>query len=136
MAVAAFWLAVAAFIVVGALNARRGYELKFETIRLMMEKGQKIDEGLLRELLTPPKWYTPPPAKIGAGYTRMRIFGTLALFLAPGIALVTGVIGAYLDKPALEAAGISAGLLVALLGIGLHVCCRFLARPPPANGVT
>jgi hypothetical protein len=136
MAVAAFWLAVAAFIVVGALNARRGYELKFETIRLMMEKGEKIDEGLLRELLTPPKWYTPPPAKVGAGYTRMRIFGTLALFLAPGIVLFNGVIGAYLGKPSLEAAGMCAGVLIALLGIGLHVCCRFVPRPPPPNGMT
>lgn len=86
MAVAAFWLAVTAFIVVGALNARRGYELKMETIRLMMEKGQKIDDALLRDLLTPAKWYTPPARPVGAGYRTMRIFGTLALFVAPGLA--------------------------------------------------
>jgi hypothetical protein len=135
MAVAAFWLAVTAFIVVGAMNARRGYELKIETIRLMMEKGQKIDEVLLRDLLTPPKWHSPPPGPVGQGYRTMRIFGTLALFFAPGLSLLLGLLGGYSARPDVEAAGIAAGVLVGLIGIGLHVACRFLPRPQPENGL-
>jgi hypothetical protein len=131
MAIAAFWLAVAAFLIVGALNARRGYELKIETIRLMMEKGQKIDDALLRELLTPPKWHSPPPGPVGQGYRTMRIFGTLTLFIAPGFSLLIGVLGGYSGRPDVEAAGIAGGVLIALIGIGLHVCCRFLPRPQP-----
>lgn len=134
MAVAAFWLAVTAFIVVGALNARRGYELKMETIRLMMEKGQKIDDALLRDLLTPAKWYTPPNRPVGGGYRAMRIFGTLALFIAPGLALILGVPAAYAGHREWQAAGISAGALLALIGIGLFVASRFLPRPPSDNG--
>ncbi len=88
MAVAAFWIAVAAFIVVGALNARRGYELKHQTIRLMLEKGEKIDDSLFRELIAPPRWHTPRPRTAGGAYTAMRVTGTLALFVAPGIALL------------------------------------------------
>jgi|HubBroStandDraft_5_1064220.scaffolds.fasta_scaffold298465_2 hypothetical protein len=130
MAIAAFWLAVTAFIVVGALNARRGYELKIETIRLMMEKGQKIDDALLRDLLTPPKWHSPPPGPVGQGYRTMRIFATLALFVAPGISLFIGLAGGYGGRPDVSAAGIAAGALVALLGIGLFVASRYLPRPP------
>ncbi|HEV2703782.1 MAG TPA: hypothetical protein VGV09_19310 [Steroidobacteraceae bacterium] len=134
MAVAAFWLAVTAFIVVGAMNARRGYELKFETIRLMMEKGQKIDDALLRDLLTPAKWYTPPARPVGSGYRTMRIFGTLALFIAPGLALLLGVPAAYAGSPQWQAAGISAGVLLALVGIGLFVASRHLPRPVADQG--
>ncbi|HTC52133.1 MAG TPA: hypothetical protein VK700_09380 [Steroidobacteraceae bacterium] len=134
MAVAAFWLAVTAFIVVGALNARRGYELKFETIRLMMEKGQKIDDALLRDLLTPPKWHSPPAGPVGQGYRTMRIFGTLALFIAPGLSLVLGLAGAYGGNPAVSAGGIAAGALLALLGIGLFAASRYLPRPPSDGG--
>jgi hypothetical protein len=134
MAIAAFWLAVAAFIVVGALNARRGYELKMETIRLMMEKGQKIDDALLRDLLTPPKWHSPPPGPVGQGYRTMRIFGTLALFIAPGFSLLIGVTGGYGGRPDVEAAGVAGGVLIALVGIGLIVASRFLPRPLPGNG--
>jgi hypothetical protein len=134
MAIAAFWLAVAAFLVVGALNARRGYELKIETIRLMMEKGQKIDDALLRDLLTPPKWHSPPPGPVGQGYRTMRIFGTLALFIAPGLSLLLGVTGGYSGRADVEAAGIAAGVLLALVGIGLFVASRFLPRPLPEIG--
>lgn len=134
MAIAAFWLAVAAFVIVGALNARRGYELKIETIRMMMEKGQKIDDALLRELLTPPKWHTPAARPVGDGYRVMRVFGTLLLFLAPGLALLLGVSGAYSHQPTLEAAGVAAGALLALLGIGLFVASRFVPRPLAEGG--
>lgn len=134
MAVAAFWLAVTAFIVVGALNARRGYELKFETIRLMMEKGQHIDDALLRDLLTPPKWHSPPPGQVGQGYRTMRIFATLALFIAPGLSLLLGVAGSYGGNKVLSAAGVAAGALLALIGIGLFVASRHLPRPPSASG--
>jgi len=134
MAVAAFWFAVAAFIVVGALNARRGYELKHETIRLMLEKGEKIDDALLRDLVSPPKWHTAHPQPIGAGYTAMRVIGTMLLFAAPGIALLVILAPHGQSTPAVAPVGAAIGILVLLLGIGLHVACRFVTPPPARDG--
>ena len=130
MAVAAFWIAVAAFIVVGALNARRGYELKHQTIRLMLEKGEKIDDSLFRELIAPPRWHTPRPRTAGGAYTAMRVTGTLALFVAPGIALLIILTGRTQGNQQQQVAGLAIGILIALIGIGLHVACRFVPRPP------
>ncbi len=128
MAIAAFWIAVAAFIVVGALNARRGYELKHETIRMMLEKGQKIDEAMFREL-TAPSWQARLSAPPGRGYRIMRVWGTMALFVAPGVALAIFLPGWVNGSVEQQAAAIGLGVLIALIGIGLHVACRFLAPP-------
>jgi hypothetical protein len=135
MAVAAFWIAVAAFIIVGALNARRGYELKHETIRLMLEKGQKIDDALFKELIAPPKWHTPSNQPVGEGYTVMRVMGTMALFAAPGVALLIFLTGHARGNIEQQAAGIGVGIMVALIGIGLHVACRFVTPPQRRSGL-
>ena len=135
MAVAAFWIAVAAFIIVGALNARRGYELKHQTIRLMLEKGQKIDDALFKELIAPPKWHTPATRSVGEGYTVMRVMGTMALFAAPGIALLIFLTGRVHGNVEQQAAGIAVGIMIALIGAGLHVACRFVTPPPRRSGL-
>ena len=129
MAIAAFWIAVAAFIVVGALNARRGYELKHETIRMMLEKGQKIDDALFKELTTP-SWQTRLSSPPGRGYRIMRVWGTMALFLAPGVALAIYLPGRVNGSVEQQAAALGIGIMIALIGIGLHAACRFLAPPP------
>jgi len=132
MGIAAFWIAVAAFIVVGALNSRRAYELKHETIRLLLEKDEKIDESILRELMTSSLRYRAPPP--GQGYRAMRIVGTLLLFLAPGLTLLIVLTSHFradsTGVAAAEAAGIAVGIMLALIAVGLHVACRFVPRPP------
>ncbi len=129
MAFAAFWIAVAVCIVVGALNSRRGYELKHETIRLMLEKGQNIDDKLLHEVLLPPKWHEPRSPTPGEGYTVMRVIGTIMLFAALGVAVLLFLIGHFNGYLIVEAVGLGVGILVALLGVGLHVACRFVTPP-------
>ncbi len=129
MEVVAFWAVVATLIVMGALNARRGYELKHETIRLMLDKGQPLDEKVFREVLAPPKWVSPRQPTPGTGYTVMRVIGTMALFAALGVALLIFLIGHTLDKQVVETVGVGVGLLIGLLGVGLHVACRFLTPP-------
>ena len=54
MVVVTFWIAIAVISIFGMHLARRTQELKHETLRMLVDKGEKIDESLLRELLGPP----------------------------------------------------------------------------------
>jgi hypothetical protein len=125
-----FWMAVSAFIVMGALNARRGYEARHETIRLMLEKGEKVDPQLLQDLLKPVPKFTPRQPPAGETYAALRVIGTIALFLAPSITTL-------IILPALPGAdvrqvmiGISVGIVLLMGGLGFHFCTRFVTPPP------
>lgn len=129
MAFVAFWIALAAVIIMGAWNSRRSAELRHGTLRLMLEKGEKVDETVLLGLLKPADPYASN-AKPGDAYKALRIIGTMVLFLAPGLALLLNVIGFINGTREVQVIGLAIGGLLALLGAGLHVCTRFVDRPP------
>jgi hypothetical protein len=130
MAYIVFWLATAAVIIVATLNSRRNVELKHETIRAMLEKGEKVDESVLQTLLKPNDPYKTMGGKPGDGYRAMRVIGTLLLFLAPGLALLLILAGYSQNNHTPQVVGIGVGSLIALVGAGLHFATRYVDRPP------
>jgi hypothetical protein len=125
-----FWICLAAVIIVGALNSRRTVELRHETLRAMLEKGEKLDESVLQTLLKPNDPYKSMSGKPGDGYRAMRVIGTLLLFLAPGLALLLILVGYSQGNQTPQIVGIGVGSLVALIGTGLHFASRYMDPPP------
>jgi uncharacterized protein YneF (UPF0154 family) len=134
----AFWLFLAAIIVAGSLRKRHLETLRHETLRLLIEKGQKIDEAQLKELLNPPPptpspWTMPPQKrKTGDVYRSLRVFGTIILFIAlglGGICLWRGLMLGFQDRSVVE---VGTGVcLVAGIGAGIFFSSRFVSKPPP-----
>lgn len=124
---AAFWIALAAVIISGRWLKARREAMKYDTIVRLAEKTGRIDEEQFKLLFPPPgplppHWFAPPPA--GQGRMVLRVFGTLALSVALGVAVV------YL-VPALQRGptpGVGFAVLLAFFGAGLFIASRF--APP------
>jgi hypothetical protein len=132
MEVVAFWIALAAVIIAVAvtsnISAQRSSQVKHETIRLMLEKGEKVDDKLLLELLKP----APPPKKrdpSGDIYRFMRVIGTLMLFAGPGVTAIVSLNGYMRDQPHTVVTGLAIGFLIVLVGAGLNYASRYLTQP-------
>ncbi len=139
MGVAAFWIALAAVIISGHWFRSRREAMKQETIRHVVEKTGRLDEAQLKELFPPPSalpphWFRAPEP--GEGYRTMRVFGTLALFVALGLAICFSIL--YFGAPHWgqvdTAIGFGVASVVALLGAGLFVASRFVEKPLPKGG--
>jgi len=134
--VAAFWIALAAVMISsGWFNSRRE-AMKHETIRQMVEKTGRLDEAALRELFPPrqplpPHWFRGPEQ--GMGYRTMRVFGTLWLFVALGLAICFSIL--YLTNPTTwqfdAPIGFGVASVIALVGAGLFAASTFLPKPLP-----
>jgi hypothetical protein len=133
---AAFWLFLAAIIIGGMWRKKHSEALRHETLRLLIEKGQKIDEAQMREFLNPPPpipspWTMPPKKKIGDVYRSLRVFGTIILFIALGLGIMClwrGLMLGFHDRSVVE---IGTGIpMVAVLGAGLFFSSRFVPKPP------
>jgi hypothetical protein len=90
---AAFWLFVAAAVVGGMWRKKHSEAMRHETVRLLIEKGQKIDEAQMKELLNPspapaPEWLVGAKKETGDVYRSLRVFGTLSLFVALGLGIM------------------------------------------------
>ncbi len=135
MEVTAFWIALAAVIISGQWFKARREAMKQETIRHVVEKTGRLDEAQLKELFPtpaplPPHWFRAPEP--GAGYRTMRVFGTLALFVAVGLAICFSILSGTPGWGRLDSAiGFGLASVVALLGAGLFVASRFLQKPLP-----
>lgn len=124
LAWAAFWIALAVVIVSGRWLQARREALRYETIVRLAEKTGRIDDEQFKMLFPPPgplpsHWFAPPPA--GQGRMVLRVFGTLALSVALGVAVV------YL-VPALQRGptpGVGFAVLLGFFGAGLFVASRF-----------
>jgi hypothetical protein len=133
MAALGFWLFLAVIVIAGALKKMNGDKLKHETMRLLIEKNQKLDELQLKELINPtplpsPEWIIGRSTP-GDAYRGARVAGTILIFIALGlfIACISRVVVGVHDKSTLD---LWAGVVVlAMLGIGLFVSSRFLPRP-------
>lgn len=135
---AAFWFFVAAVVVAGIWKKKHGEALRHETVRLLIEKNQKIDEAQLAKLLNPepPDWMglQPKPGKPGDAYRALRIIGTITMFVALGLLIAcfwrVNMLGIH-DKSVL---GMATGIpIIAMVGFGVFVSARFVAPPPPGD---
>jgi hypothetical protein len=121
---AAFWIALAAVIISGRWLKARREALKYDTIVRLAEKTGRIDEEQFKMLFPPPgrlppHWFAPPPP--GQGRMVLRVFGTIALSVALGLAIVFLV--PALRNPSVP--GVGFAVLLAFFGAGLFIASRF-----------
>ena len=132
---AAFWFFVAAAVIGGMWRKKHSEAMRHETVRLLIEKGQKIDEAQMKELLNPPPtpspWGVPPKNKTGDVYRSLRVFGTISLFVTLGLGLMClwrGLMLGFHDQSVLDIG--TAIPMVAVIGAGLLISSRFVPKPP------
>ena len=135
LGVAAFWIFVAAAVVASIWKSRHTETLRHETVRLLIEKGQKIDEAELAKLLNPapPNWMgvQQKPSKPGDIYRGLRIFGTIIIFFALGLFIVCVWRGMMLGVHERSVMDIATAIpIVGMVGVGLFVASRYVPRPP------
>lgn len=135
MAAAAFWIALAAFLIAAGYFKVRGETLRHETLRRVIEKTGEVDEERLRELLerpqppVPPRHAFAPPQ--GDGYKVLRVFGTLTLAAALGMAVFMSIVnygGVMPSEDVFIGYGIAA--VGAIVGVGLFISSAWCEKPP------
>jgi hypothetical protein len=135
MGAAAFWVSLAAFLIAAMYFRSRSETAKHETLRQIVEKTGRVEEGQFKSLFDPPppNAFTriPPP---GGGYRAMRVFGLLLIFISAGLFVFFTILGSSGAVQWYRAEiGYGAASVVALLGAGLFLASRFL---PPPQAVT
>ncbi len=112
----AFWGFIAAVVVAGIWYSIREREAQHETMRRIIESGQKIDQALVDKILRGDR----QPDR------DLRIAGLIVIFVAPGLAIL-GWFVSLLSPPWLyPMMGVS--VLVAFVGIGLLVAAKAAER--------
>ncbi|HXS79388.1 MAG TPA: hypothetical protein VN818_03845 [Gammaproteobacteria bacterium] len=131
---AAFWIALAAVLISGGYFQFRRERLRQETLLRLVERTGQLDEQQIKAVFPPPP---PMPAHVWGppeypdGRRILKVFGTIVLSLAAGLASVACVmlaIGATLAQDIVQLSFVWSALL-ACVGIGLFVAARFV-RPP------
>ena len=134
MGVAAFWIALAAVVIAGHWRGKTKEQMRHETVRLLIEKGEPIDQERLQELLNPKPHPLPAhhpwmrPRDPAAPFKTLRICATILMITAPGVAAMISGIGISRGMPQTLWAGLGVAVLVFLLGIALLFASRFVAR--------
>lgn len=144
MEVAAFWICVAAVIIMVGWFKSRGDAERHQTFRTIVEKTGAVDEAQLRMLFNPPSvWNRSIPfdeAPRGGVFRALRVMGTVVMFGAVGFMIYSGMSisvpeGPVAPPPGDPILGIAASTFVFLLGAGLFFASRFVEkpseRPPP-----
>jgi len=131
---AAFWIALAAFLISGSYFHFRREKLRQETLLRLVEKTGQLDEQQIKAMFPPPP---PMPAHVWGppeypdGRRILKVFGTVLLSIAAGLAAVGCVmlaIGATFREDIVQLSFVWSAF-IACLGIGLFVAARFV-RPP------
>jgi hypothetical protein len=135
MAAAAFWIALAAFLIAAGYFKVRGEALRHETLRRVIEKTGEVDQERLRELMQPPPPPVPPRQAFvscqGDSYKVLRVFGTLALAAALGLVAFFSIVyygGGLPPENVFIGYGVAA--VVAILGVGLFISSAWCEKPP------
>ncbi len=109
--------------------------MRHETMRLLIEKNQNLDEEQLKELLSPcpnptPFWVMQSLHKPGDAYKGLRAFGSIIMFIALGLCIAAVWVGSLrgTHDPTVVGIGIAVPI-VALVGAGLFFASRFAAKP-------
>ena len=120
---AAFWIALAAVIISGRWLKARREAMKYDTIVRLAEKTGRIDEEQFKLLFPPPhplppRWFARPGP--GDGRMVLRIFGTIAMSVALGLATTQVVVSLHRIP-----AGVGFTIILAFFALGLFVASRF-----------
>jgi hypothetical protein len=148
MAVAAFWIALAAVLVAGSWKRKNLEQMRHETLRALIEKGGDVDPQTMKDLLHPPQapqpaghaWHRQQP---GDGRRVARILGTILMIIGPGVGALVASVGvaralgfttsiAPGDATVVIALGIGLAIVLELLGVALLVASRHMLPPVPA----
>lgn len=134
---AAFWIALAAVLIVGKIHNTRREQLKQETLLRMVERTGQLDEQQVKLLFPPPPplpphWFARPERPDGRRV--LKVFGTLALSLSVGLGIFFSILQEMGTPAQREDAvlGFAWAALVASIGVGLFIAGRFV-RPPSGS---
>ena len=120
-----FWGFIAAVVVAGIWYDLRKKEARHETVRRLIESGQKFDDGTLDKLLS---------ASGGEGENLARdlkVSGLIVIFISPGLAVMAWFLGQLNENAFLPVLGAAA--LVGFAGIGLLVAAKAAENGNSAN---
>jgi hypothetical protein len=134
---AAFWLALAAVMIASGWFKLRREAQKQQTLLHLIEKTGQLDEQHVKTLFPPPPplpphWFKPPERPSGRAV--LRVFGTIVLSIATGLAILFNILH-RLGTPVQQedaVVGFAVASLVACFGVGLFVASRFV-RPLPSE---
>ena len=115
-----FWMFVAAAAVGGIWDGIRKRDAEHETLRRIIESGNKPDQALIDSLLGSKK----QPAR------DLKVAGLITIFVAPGLTLLGFVLSFRSEDSLMPLLGVS--LLVACIGIGL-LTAGFLEKTSNGN---
>ena len=114
-----FWLFLAAVVVAGIWFDARKRESDQETLRRIVESGQRLDQGAIDKIL-----------KAGSGSNRvdrdLKVGGLITLAVAPGL-FVLGYFLSRLEEQLMDVM-LGVGLLVGCVGIGLLAAGKMSER--------
>jgi len=137
LGVAAFWIFIGACVVAGIWRQKNSEAIRHETLRQLIAKEQKLDEEQIEKLLNPPRgsgwaaFQEHSHMAPGSGYRALRIFGSIAIFLSFGLAIVAAWLRFLRGQIDNDVAGsVSAALILIMIGIGLFFSSRFAPKPP------
>jgi hypothetical protein len=109
----------AAVIVLGVLHFRYLRRLETEkTIRMAIEHGQQLDGQLIEKLME--------PQRKQAGPEKLRVGGTIVLFVGLGLAALGVIKRGFGD---IDYSVLGAGALVGLVGAGI-LLASYIAKKP------
>lgn len=108
----AFWGFIAAVVLGGIWYGIREREAQHETLRRIIDSGQSVDENVINQIF---KEKSRPDRDL-------RIAGLIALFAAPGLAVLAWFIGKISQEGLHALLGVSG--LVAFVGVGLLVASK------------
>ncbi|MDH3338960.1 MAG: DUF6249 domain-containing protein, partial [Gammaproteobacteria bacterium] len=112
LAALAFWGFLAAVVVGGIWYGLRERQAQFDTVARMIESGQKIDEALVDRVLGSDKQFD----------RNLKVGGLIALFAAPGVAILGWFISKIAEEALFPLLGVSA--LAIFVGAGLLVASK------------
>lgn len=135
---AAFWIALAAVLIANGINGVRREKLRQQTLLKLVEKTGRLDEQTVKTLFPPPPPPGPhvfgPPPWQPDGRRGTKVFGTIVLSIAVGLAIFITILVEYgppeMQDPTGTVIGYAMTALFTCFGIGLFVAARFV-RPPP-----
>lgn len=131
---AAFWIALAAVMIMGGYFNWKREKTRQETLLRLVERTGQLDEQQVKALFPPappaqPHVWTPPePPDTRRG---LKALGTVAFSFAVGLAIFFSILF-RMGTPAMKQNaiyGFGWSALIACVGIGIFVASRFV-RPP------
>jgi hypothetical protein len=134
---AAFWIALAAWLIAGQIQRTRREQQRNEALLRMIERTGQLDEQQVKLMFPPPPplpphWFARPEPPDGR--RMLKVFGTIAISLSVGLAIFFAILREMGTPSQQEYAvvGFAWAALVACVGAGLFIAGRHV-RPPPGS---